>query len=166
MPGRYSYIDVGEKDEDNPMSWDQIPQATYKSWDGYLNYDEVVASSRLRIEANPFAQLIDENARWVRDQQNDTSYPLSLESYRKELESDRDFSKKMEALQDFRNGLQFGALPDEKLDFEANPDLEEKRMRWYEALQKDLYVDEAVSILESLKLRFLPTKKLAVQQQN
>ena len=38
-PDRYSYVDVGERDEDNPMSWDQITPLIYTKWHGYLNYN-------------------------------------------------------------------------------------------------------------------------------
>jgi hypothetical protein len=42
--------------------------------------------------------------------------------------------------------------------------LAEKRKRWKKVLSRDLYVEEAVLILEDLKLNFIPSKPLAMQQ--
>ncbi|HBC04127.1 MAG TPA: tail-specific protease, partial [Aequorivita sp.] len=40
MPDRYSYIDVGERDYDNPLPYDKIDAAKYDVWEGYIDYDE------------------------------------------------------------------------------------------------------------------------------
>ena len=29
---RYAYVDLGEKDQENPLTWDQIKPAKYKPW--------------------------------------------------------------------------------------------------------------------------------------
>ena len=31
-PDRYAYVDIGEKDEDNPLVWDQIASASFSKW--------------------------------------------------------------------------------------------------------------------------------------
>ena len=33
-PDRYRYVDVGERDEDNPMRWDRISPLVYTKWNG------------------------------------------------------------------------------------------------------------------------------------
>ena len=38
----YKYIDVGEKDEENPLIWDQINPTKHNKWSGYENYAEVI----------------------------------------------------------------------------------------------------------------------------
>ena len=39
-------------------------------------------------------------------------------------------------------------------------DLEEKRKRWHESLSKDVYIEEALNVLEDLKTAY-PIKKVA-----
>src|SRR5690606_10534812 len=39
VPDRYSFIDIGQKDYDNPLPWDQIRPAKYKVWDGYIDFE-------------------------------------------------------------------------------------------------------------------------------
>jgi carboxyl-terminal processing protease len=36
------------------------------SWDRYLNYEQAIQQSKLRVANNKNMQLIDENARWIR----------------------------------------------------------------------------------------------------
>ena len=36
VPDRYSYIDIGEKDQDNPLEWDEIAPANYNVWEQYF----------------------------------------------------------------------------------------------------------------------------------
>ena len=50
MPDQYSYFDVGERDYDNPLPYDKIDAADYKTWDGYLDYEETISKSKARME--------------------------------------------------------------------------------------------------------------------
>ena len=60
LPNRYSYMDMGEKDQDNPLPWDEIQPATYKEWENSINYEKIIKLSRKRVNNNPTLKLIDE----------------------------------------------------------------------------------------------------------
>ena len=53
VPDRYSYIDLGEKDQQNPLQWDKISPAEYEPWDGYIDYETTISRSATRMEAHP-----------------------------------------------------------------------------------------------------------------
>lgn len=38
VPDRYSFVDIGEKDQENPLPWDKIDAADYDIWDGYWHF--------------------------------------------------------------------------------------------------------------------------------
>jgi len=46
VPDRYSYIDLGERDQSNPLGWDKITPADYKAWDGYIDYEKPLQTVR------------------------------------------------------------------------------------------------------------------------
>ena len=69
VPDKYSYIDIGERDQSNPLKWDKITPAEYDFWDGYIDYDQTIANSTKRMAANPQIKLIEENAQWIKSQQ-------------------------------------------------------------------------------------------------
>ena len=68
VPDRYSYIDLGERDQQNPLGWDKITPADYKVWDGYIDLDDAVENSKERMAKNEQIKLIEENAKWLKEQ--------------------------------------------------------------------------------------------------
>ena len=66
VPDRYSYIDLGERDQENPLGWDKITPADYQVWDGYIDFETTVANSKKRMANNAQIKLIEENAKWLK----------------------------------------------------------------------------------------------------
>lgn len=161
VPDRYSYINVGEKDQRNPLPYDKIEVADYEPWNGYSDYDETIANSKKRMAASPELKLIDINAKWVKEQQDDNEFPLSYAAYEKEINTDKEFIKQFESLKDYKSDLTFSTLPYEEKLFATDKELEEKRKRWYESMTKDVYIDEAVNVLADLHLTLEKRSKLA-----
>lgn len=161
VPDRYSYIEVGERDQRNPLPYDKIAPAKYDVWNGYIDYDETIANSKARMAKNPQLKLIETNAQWVKKQQDDNIFPLNYEEYAKELKADEDFAKQFDALKDYHSNLTFSTLPYELELFKTDKELQEKRTRWYESMTKDVYIDEAVNVLEDLHVTINKNKKIA-----
>ena len=161
FPGRYSYIETGEQAQDNPLSWDQISPADYQTWNASGNFDFVVEQSKKRIESNSYMMLIDEQAQWIKSQQYDDMYSLNYENYSKERKLRIEETAKYDQLDDFKSSF---TLQAPKLDIpalEKDADLKERRIRWEEGLEKDIYLFEAVNVLEDLILPANKTNKLA-----
>ena len=163
-PDRYAYVDIGEKDEENPLVWDQITSASFSKWNGYKNYKDVIQKSSDRIATNELFQLIDKNAKWIKSQQDKSVFSLNYTTFSSEIEKDEMVVEKFEVLDDYSNALSFSSLPYERAKMKSDTILFEKRKRWKKALNKDMYLEEAVHILEDLELNFIPSKPLALQQ--
>ncbi len=149
MPDRYAYIDMGERDADNAMPYDKIDAVSYKPIKN--NFSGVIASSKKRIAANAQFKLMDENAKWVNEKKDDNTFSLNADKFKAEAEKMEAAGKKFKALSDYKNGLVFEALPYEKEIFKKDPSLAEKKERWYESLSKDIYVEEALNILNDMQ---------------
>ena len=160
-PDRYSYVDVGERDEDNPMSWDQISPLIYTKWHGYLNYDEVITQSQVRVNNHPIFKLVDQDARWIEQRQNDKSIALNYQEYVSELEEDRTYADQFDAVKEYNNNLEFTIAPAEQKRITEDSVFREKRERWFSDLTGDFYVEEAVNILEELKVGVYQQEPLA-----
>ena len=161
FPGRYSYIETGEQAQDNPLSWDQISPADYQTWNASGNFDFAVEQSKKRIESNSYMMLIDEQAQWIKSQQDDDMYSLNYENYSKERKLRIEETAKYDQLDEFKSSF---TLQAPKLDIpalEKDADLKERRVRWEEGLEKDIYLFEAVNVLEDLILPANKTNKLA-----
>jgi carboxyl-terminal processing protease len=163
-PDQYAYVDIGEKDEENPLMWDQIASTTFRKWNGYQNYKQVIEESASRVARDTLFQLIDKNAKWVREQQDKNDFSLSYKLFSDEITKDESFADQFEILNEYSNALTFESLPYELAKMKTDTLLAEKRKRWKKSLNKDMYVNEAVSILEALDLNFIGRKPLALQR--
>ena len=161
FPGRYSYIETGEQAQDNPLSWDQISPADYQTWNASGNFDFAVEQSKNRIASNSYMMLIDEQAQWIKSQQDDDSYSLNYDNYLKERKQRIEETAKYDQLDDFKSSFMLQAPKADVSALESDADLKERRARWEEGLEKDIYLFEAVNVLEDLILPANKTHKLA-----
>jgi carboxyl-terminal processing protease len=152
VPDKYSYIDLGERDQSNPLKWDKITPAEYEIWDGYIDYDQTIANSKKRMAANAQIKLIEENAQWLKAEQEETEISLNYETYKEEKSKDKEKSNYFKNLSEYDSKLTFKSLKYEEALFTKDSVLREKRNRWHKNLAKDVYVEEAVNVLQDLKM--------------
>ncbi|WP_339895569.1 carboxy terminal-processing peptidase [uncultured Algibacter sp.] len=161
VPGRFSFIDVGEKDKENPLPYDEIDAAQYTPWEYYFDYDATIEKSKQRMSSNEQLKLIEQNAKWVKSKIDETVYSLNYKTYKAQIDANELESKKYEAISKYNTNLTFDSTSYEKqLIAQDTTDLEEKRKRWHESLSKDVYIEEALNVLEDLKTAY-PIKKVA-----
>ncbi|MBQ4818790.1 carboxy terminal-processing peptidase [Aquimarina sp. MMG016] len=159
VPDRYSYIDIGEKDQENPLPWDKIPAADYTAWDGYIDFEQTINNSKSRMAKNAQLSLIEENAKWVREKRDVDVYSLNYKKYKANIELNEKQAKRFEAIDDYTTTLSFESLPYEMELMKKDTVLAEKRKRWHESLSKDVYVEEALSVLEDMKINNIRRSK-------
>ncbi|WP_298997313.1 carboxy terminal-processing peptidase [Flagellimonas sp. S174] len=152
VPDRYSYIDLGERDQENPLEWDRISAADYEAWDGYIDFESTIANSKKRMSENPYIELIEENAKWLKEQQDETTVSLNYDAYKQREEQAKKKSEQFKSLRDYDSELTFESLRYETELFTQDSVLREKRNRWHKNLAKDIYVEEAINVLKDLKL--------------
>lgn len=161
VPGRFSFIDVGEKDKDNPLPYDEIDAADFTPWEHYFDYQTTIAKSEERMRSNEQMKLIEENAKWVKSKIDETVFSLNYEKYKAKLDSNEEEAKRFDAISNYETNLTFDSHAYEKSLFEQDTtDLKEKRERWHESLSQDIYIEEALNVLEDLKTAY-PIKKVA-----
>jgi carboxyl-terminal processing protease len=153
IPDRYSYMKFGERDMEGALKWDMVPQAKYSTVNSYSNFDEVVNTSKERIANDPKFQLVNEYAKWLKKEQDDTSYSLNYNSYVKDLEDREKYAERFNSVFEYNSDLAFQSPQYEKPLLAENTDLKEKRKIWHKNLKKDMYIEEALNVLSQLKLR-------------
>ncbi len=151
MADRYSYIDIGEKDYDNPLPYDKIEPANYEVWNGNIDYEKTINRSVERITKSHQLKLIDENAQWIKNRRDVTTVNLNYKSYKKDIESRIDETKKFDSIDNYDNKLIYESLPFEIELMKQDSTLFEKRKRWHKSLGNDIYIEEGINILQDLK---------------
>lgn len=152
MPDRYSYFDVGERDYDNPLPYDKISPASYQPWEGFIDYKATIDKSNRRIAQNNQLKLIQENALYIKERRDQMDVTLNLTSYSKQIDQNKEAVKKFDSLDTYDNMLSYQSLPKELVLMREDTTLVEKRKRWHKNLTKDVYLEEAISVLQDLKL--------------
>ncbi|MCB0433389.1 MAG: carboxy terminal-processing peptidase, partial [Mangrovimonas sp.] len=160
VPDRYSYVDVGEKDQENPLPWDKIDAVGYSVWSNYYDYDETITKSKERMDNNNQLKLIEENAKWVKQNMDVTTLSLNFDQYKSRMELNEQEAKRFDKISDYKTNLTFKSLPYEEEMFKKDTVLKEKRVRWHESLSQDVYIEEALNVLEDLKMQY-SIKKVA-----
>ena len=149
FPDRFAYLDMGERDEESALPWDKIAPAKYDPIT--VSYDNIIANSKQRIEANANFGLINENAKWIFERKDENNYSLNINEFKKQNDLVDAKIKKYKAISEYDNKLKFNSLPNEVVLFEKDTLLKQKRERWHEDLQKDIYVEETLNVISEMK---------------
>jgi carboxyl-terminal processing protease len=161
MPDRYSYIDIGERDYNNPLPYDKIESAKYDVWDGYIDFQETINKSKERMAKSEQLKLIDENAQWIKKRRDEMEVNLNFEAYSDEIAKRKEETKKFDVVDKYDNKLNYSSLSNEIELMKQDTTLREKRKRWHKSLSNDIYVEEAVNVLQDLKLSNIKARKVA-----
>jgi carboxyl-terminal processing protease len=153
MPSRLSYMKYGERDLEGSLAWDKVPQAKYTQTNSYANFNDVVYNSKQRIANSENFKLVNEYAKWLKKNQEDTSYSLNYKQFFKESEVKEEEADKFKSVFDYKSDLTFTSPKYEKALFKQNDDLKDKRLAWHKNLAKDMYISEALNVLSELKLK-------------
>ena len=141
---------MGEKDQENPLAWDSIEPASFNQWKDQTNFDFALSQSVNRLKENQYIQLVEKQAKRIEAQQDNFTYTLNYDDYLSEQETNIKIAEKFNTLKDYKSELTFDWIPEPGAPIDEV--VKERKTRWIEALQKDFYIAEAVSILEDLNI--------------
>lgn len=155
VPDKYTYVDFGEKDRENPLEWDKIDPVSYQPWKTFFDYNKSIQASKDRMNSSEFISLIDENAKWIKSMRDRDIYTLNYRKFKEDLLLNEEKAKKYRKLSDYSSDLIFKSLPYEIDLIAKDSSLGEKRMRWHKNLSKDIYVNESLNVLNDLRLSYV-----------
>lgn len=151
LPDGYHFIKTGEKEEEYPMEWSELPPVAYQQKVYSLNkLKEIKARSQARIEKNEVFSKIYSNARRFEQQREETAFPLQLEAYRMLMKDREKAAKEFEAL--FENNINKG-VSNLQADMPAILADESKKARnedFLSSVAKDVYIQETLNIMHDL----------------
>lgn len=148
FPDNYTYIDLGERERDYALEWDQIEKASYKMSKSDLNKAKELKGFQKRREGDPVYDYIDNRAQELKKNRDETIIPISYKAYKAELEKDDEDKDALKNLiKENRSLLQVSNLKTDLEDIQSDSTLIEINTKWIEGLEKDVYLNEVVKIL-------------------
>ncbi|WP_246000382.1 carboxy terminal-processing peptidase [Pontibacter diazotrophicus] len=150
LPDAYHYIEFGEKEQEYPLPFDEIAPAKYKPWSkGNLNLAKVQTNSKNRIATNASFTLIEESAGRLKKQSDNTERSLQLEKYLAEEAKAEAASKRFEAAQESAPALNVNRLQQDLQALGSDTSKVARSREFVKNLKQDVYVEEAVAIIQS-----------------
>lgn len=148
FPDVYSQIDIGERERDYALEWDQIDKAAYKAVHSDLNKAKELKDFDKRRKGDPIYDYIDHRAIELKENRDETVIPISYEAYKTELEEDNEDKDVLKNLiKENRSLLEVSNLETDLAEIESDSTLIEINTKWIESLEKDIYLNEVVKIL-------------------
>lgn len=163
MPDRNMYLKNGERDSKNALEWDKIEPAQFNIWPKSNELDDAIAKSKLRVQSNEYLKLIEQNAKWLEERNEDFDFKLDLNSFKKERDILEAYAKKFKTISKYSNKLEFKSLPYEIDLMKKDLSLKDKRDDWHKYLTKDVYIEEALNVLNDLQPKSDVKKTLAIK---
>src|SRR5690606_7272163 len=114
---------------------------------------------------NTQLKLIEDKARGGKKQIYETGFPLNYSKYKERLTLNDEESKRFDEMAKNQTNLTFESPADGKEIFNNyTSSLKEKRDRWHATLSQDVYIEEALNVLQDLKTSYNIKKVAKVKE--
>lgn len=153
LPDRFDALKIGEKYLEHPLEWDSVPPVSFKKWRPEPPVKQaMVEESRKRAQKSSGFEQIRKYIEKVKQLQETTQYSLQLTEVMKRQEN---LKKEREKLTKSQADLpHIEVLPSAELEKNTSERLnkinKERREEWFKAIKKDLFLGEAVEILNDM----------------
>ncbi len=153
----YDEEDLGERHNKSALPWDVIPPANYKTTNSVGNLQQLATLSKNRINQNMTFTLIKENSEYFKKKKDENVVSLNEKKYRQQQDEVNEKSKKMEELQKKAVLMEIANTPADEAKLAENAKkfsdttAISKNKDWLKNVSKDIYITEAVNILNDLK---------------
>jgi carboxyl-terminal processing protease len=150
LPDPYYLLDQGEKEQDYPMTWDEISPAPYKPLKPSFSIEKLKSASNSRVKNNPGFAILDEAAKRLKKQKDNTVVSLNFDKYVMEQKKYKEEAKKMEELDKEIPGIEVSSL---KVDvIPASDTVKVSKVKdLHKAIKKDIYLSETIAIMNDMK---------------
>ncbi|MFT5747702.1 MAG: carboxyl-terminal processing protease, partial [Saprospiraceae bacterium] len=152
LPDNYRYIETGEKEHDHPLPFTEIEAATFSQ--NVYSLDEkpmLREKSAARILSNPTFQKVEENAKWLKAQRDDTEYSLNLVEYQAEDEALDARNKEYKGLMDKEAVMGIrNPTADVKVLDSADESKIARNDEWIKGVKKDAHLEETLNVMADM----------------
>jgi carboxyl-terminal processing protease len=150
IPDYYEYLKLRERDNTNALPYDEIAKATYKVWQPGYDLQAIKSLGAARIANDSVFRLIKQRTDLLA-KQDDKEYPLQIDQFKKEQKTTREAVKEIEKLVKADKNIQVSFLKqDEDRYVSADKDKTERYKQWLSNVGKDIYVDQAVKVMNDI----------------
>ncbi len=152
LPDQFSYIKTGEKEEVNPLEWSEIDAVKHEQNVYEMpNMAQLKAKSAARVAASEVFNLIDEDAKRLKGNQDESAYPIDLAGFSQVIDDRKAESKKYTDILDKDiAGLKIRNMEVDIQEMASDSAKIGRNEDWLQQMQKDVYVQECLMIMKDM----------------
>lgn len=150
LPDEFNYVDIGERELNNPLPWNEIKSIDYSYWSSKIDLNKIKKNSEHRISDNEFFNLMDESAKWMKEQSDRSSYPLNYKEYQEMISLFEKESKKYDDIAKKIEELSVHVLAEDQKKIDESEGAKARSDAWHKEIKKDSYINEAISVIKDI----------------
>lgn len=150
LPDAYAKLDMGEKDLDNPMLWDEIPKADYQKYKTNNILTFLKSESKKRTSTDTAFNIIKVYADKMKYYRNKEYVSLNLKKYTENTKERNQYSKRFKNADNRISDLKFNVLSADSTAIYSDTVKTERVIAWFKNLKKDIYLNETVKIVSDM----------------
>lgn len=150
MPDVLAYSDISESYSNDALPWDQIKEIKINQWQPTFDLTTVKEKSKIRLENNEYAALIDEAALYYKNLDKIERVSLNLDKFKEERKAREEKSKKYDSINKYKTDIEVDFPHWELEKIERDTVLKEKRKNWYKDIRNDFYIEESINVLKDI----------------
>jgi carboxyl-terminal processing protease len=147
LPDPYYLLDQGEKEQDFPMTWDEIAAAKFNTFKATYSIEKLKAQSQGRIKQDRGFVLLDETAKRLKKQKDNTVISLNYDKFMADQKRNKEENNKIEELNKQTYSLEVLSLKADMKSIESDSTRVNKAKEWHKNLKKDIYLNETLNIM-------------------
>ena len=149
IPDRLENAKLREKDNPDALAWDQIPKATYTTWNPGYSYAPAIASINADVNHNIDFKEIQKQVTLL-DKYRDEETPLNIVKYKQMQKEIRDASKRLEDESKLPANLNVKSLKVDSMAIAGDTVEVKKEAQFLKTIGSDIYVDETLKALDQV----------------
>ncbi|HEY9256710.1 carboxy terminal-processing peptidase [Chitinophaga sp.] len=150
------YYEVAERKDSDALAYDEIPRAAFTAWYNPVNAESLKKNSEKRMSNSPAFKLLNENLNTLKKLEKQETYSLNLQTYKTEQKSNTAALKKYDAVNDKVKELSITNIKSDMEKFGGDSSKIARNKDWIKVRTKDIYLDEAVNVMNDLIVQSLP----------
>ncbi len=151
LPDTYMYMEMGEKEYDNPLEWTKIEPLKYnQDVFNISNMDAIKSNSKKRVDSNPIFGRIDQYARYLKEVRDDSVTPLDLNELKALEEKRKKRSNSFDDLEKVNDRIMVSNYPKDLEKIQIDSTLIASNQEEMDNIKKDVYINEALAIINDL----------------
>ena len=151
LPHKDAYLNLGERNEDKTLPWDEIKSVPFVAVNKKDFFDDIIKKSIKRVAASDGFKLIEDYSNWMRSRKEKRLINLNIDKFKYDFDKTEVELVRFIPTINYKNNLYFNSTLQD-LEFEKkDKNLLDRRKEWHSELGSDIYIEEAINVLNDMK---------------